>query len=220
MTAAACASTVAAIVAATLALGACGGGSDRPAEPAGAATTTAAAALPPATTTATPAANAANGDAAGAISEGGENLPLGTRVVAPYVIYGKEAGTQQDTKLGVTVLRVRKGKIEDFKSFNLDAAQKRAVPYYVEVKYENLGTLQLERYLMDPSIEDSDGQEYKPVNLVIVNGTFKQCPNPRKQRLRPGESFKLCAPVLLPQGKTYERVRFHGDVLKDPYFWK
>jgi len=38
--------------------------------------------------------------------------------------------------------------------------------------------------------------------------------------LRPGESFTLCAPVLLPKGKPYERVRFHGDVLQDPYFWK
>lgn len=100
------------------------------------------------------------------------------------------------------------------------AATSATVPYYVEVKYENLGKLKLERYLMDPSIEDKGGQEYEPVNLIIVNGTFKQCPNPRKERLAPGESFTLCAPVLLPKGKTYERVRFHGDVLQDPYFWK
>jgi hypothetical protein len=120
----------------------------------------------------------------------------------------------------VTVLRVRKGKIADFKGFNLDAKQKAAVPYYVDVKYENLGNLKLQRFLMDPSIEDSDGQEYKPINLIIINGTFKPCPNPSKSRLLPGKSFTLCAPVLLPKGKTYERVRFSGDVLKDPYFWK
>ena len=26
--------------------------------------------------------------------------------------------------------------------------------------------------------------------------------------------------AAMPKGKTYERVRFQGDVLKDPYFWK
>ena len=80
--------------------------------------------------------------------------------------------------------------------------------------------LKLQRFLMDPSIEDSDGTEYKPLNLIILSGTFKTCPAPAKARLRPHEKFTLCAPVLLPKGKTYERVRFQGDVTKDPYFWK
>ena len=140
--------------------------------------------------------------------------------MAPYVVYGKTAGSKQETKLGVTVLRVRKGKISDFKDFNLDARQKRTVPYYVDVKYENLGKLKLQRFLMDPSIEDTDGTEYKPINLIVLSGSFKVCPEPAKARLRGGQSFTLCAPVLLPKGKTFERVRFQGDVTKDPYFWK
>ena len=226
MAAASRASTVAAMLAATLTIAACGGDSDDGAATPAATATAAAPALP--ATTATPATTAdpasaattGDGDAGADITEGGETLALGTRVVAPYTIYGKEPGSKQDTKLGVTVLRVRKGKISDFKDFNLDAKQKSAVPYYVEVKYENLGTLKLERFLMDPSIEDSDGQEYKPLNLIVVSGTFKKCPNPSRSRLLPGKSFELCAPVLLPKGKTYERVRFSGDVLQDPYFWK
>ena len=80
------------------------------------------------------------------VSEAGETLALGTRVVAPYVVYGK-SGASQNTKLGVTVLRIRKGKISDFKDFNLDAKQKKTTPYFVDVKYENLGTLKLQRFL-------------------------------------------------------------------------
>jgi hypothetical protein len=118
------------------------------------------------------------------------------------------------------VLRVRKGRISDFKDFRLDAAQKKTIPYYVDVTYENLGKLKLQRFLMDPSIEDTDGQEYKPLNLIILSGTFKKCPEPSKARLRPGQRFTLCAPILLPRGKTYERVVFQGDATKDPYFWK
>ena len=147
-------------------------------------------------------------------------MALGTRVVAPYVVYGKNAATQQNTRLGVTVLHIRKGKISDFKDFDLDKKQKQTVPYFVDVRYENLGKLHLQRFLLDPSIEDSDGQEYKPLNLIILSGTFKKCPQPAKARLRGGQKFTLCAPFLLPKGKTFERVRFQGDVTKDPYFWK
>jgi hypothetical protein len=208
---------VAVTLAAVLALAACGDDSKN--DEGGSAATIS---TPAATTTATPTSttDTTATDGGEETSEGGETLAFGKRVIAPYVVYGKTAGTQQNTRLGVTVLRVRKGKIADFKDFNLDAKQKKTVPYYVDVKYENLGKLKLQRFLMDPAIEDSDGAEYKPLNLIVLSGTFKKCPEPSKARLRPGDSFTLCAPVLLPRGKTFERVVFQGDVLKDPYFWK
>ena len=205
-------SSIALILAAALALGACGddaaedsAGAPEPAVP---STSTAPAAAPTTTT-----------DTGEGVSEAGDEMALGTRVVAPYVVYGK-TGSKQETKVAVTVLKIRKGKISDFKDFNLDAKQKATTPYFVDVKYENLGKLKLQRFLLDPSIEDSDGQEYKPLNLIILSGTFKVCPKPSDKRLAPGESFTLCAPFLLPKGKTLERVRFHGDVTQDPYFWK
>ena len=208
-------STVATVLAAAMAIIACGSDSDEKSTrtPARATTTSAPAAVPTATTDATHSAD---------VSEAGETLPLGKRAVVPYVVYGtgSKAATRQHTTLGVTVLRVRKGKISDFKGFNLDRAQKNTVPYYVDVKYENLGDLKLQRFLLDPAIEDTQGQEYKPLNLIVLSGTFKKCPKPSRARLRGGQSFTLCAPFLLPKGKTYERVRFHGDVTKDPYFWK
>ena len=203
------ASSIAVILVSALALLACGDDPSNETSSAGAAPATTA--PPPATTP------AATED--GEVSEAGETLALGTRVVAPYVVYGK-AGASQSTTLGVTVLKIRKGKISDFKDFNLDAKQKRTTPYFVDVKYENLGKLKLQRFLMDPSIEDAGGQEYKPLNLIILNGTFKKCPQPSRSRLRGGQSFTLCAPFLLPKGTALERVRFQGDVTKDPYFWK
>ena len=178
---------------------------------------------PPATsvpaTTATTGAPADTTDSGDAVTEAGDTMDLGTRVVAPYTVYGK-TGSGQKTKVAVTVLRVRKGKISDFKDFNLDAKQKATTPYYVDVKYENLGDMKLQRFLLDPSIEDTDGEEYKPLNLIVLSGTFKVCPKPSDKRLKPGEKFTLCAPFLLPKGKTMERVRFQGDVTQDPYFWK
>jgi hypothetical protein len=216
-------SPVALALAAALALSACGGDSSSSSERA--ATTAAVATTPAATTpaTTTTPATAASGDTASSpdVSSAGDTLALGKRVVAPYTVYASEiGGKEQHTKLGVTVLRVRKGKISDFKDFNLDTKQKQTVPYYVDTKIENLGQLNLQRFLLDPSIEDADGQEYKPINLIILSGTFTKCPQPSKRKLHAGESFTLCAPILLPKGKTYERVRFQGDVTQDPYFWR
>ena len=216
-------STAAMMLAAAIVSVGCGSDSDDGSAggPASVATTPAVTTTPaPATTT--PPAATTDETSGEQVSEAGETLALGKRAVVPYVVYGtgSKAATQQQTTLGVTVLRVRKGKIADFKNFNLDKAQKRTVPYYVDVKYENLGELKLQRFLLDPAIEDADGEEYKPLNLIILSGTFKQCPKPSRARLRGGQSFTLCAPFLLPKGKTYERVRFQGDVTKDPYFWK
>ena len=214
--------TLALALAAALLLAACGddSSSDKGASassPAPVATTaaTTAATTTPATTT------PEDADTSAAVTEAGDTLALGTRVVAPYTVYPSGvSGSEQHTKLGVTVLHVRKGKISDFKDFNLDAKQKQTVPYYIDTKFENLGKLNLRRFLLDPSIEDSNGDEYKALNLIILSGTFAKCPDPSKKKLHGGDSFTLCSPILLPKGKTFARVRFQGDVSQDPYFWK
>jgi hypothetical protein len=147
----------------------------------------------------------------------GKTLALGQRAVTGFVDYG--AKNTEPTKVGVSVLKVRKGTISDFKDFDLDAKQKKAVPYYVDAKYENLGTFALTRHLLEPSIEDRNGNEYKPLTLIVLNGTFKPCPEASDSKLKPGDSFTGCAPILLPKGTAFERVRFDGDVTKDPVFW-
>lgn len=147
----------------------------------------------------------------------GKTLALGQRAVTDYVDYG--AKNTNPTKVAVTVQKVRKGSIADFKDFDLDAKQKKTVPYYVDAKYENLGSFALTRHLMEPSIEDSHGNEYKPLTLIVLSGTFKPCPEPSAAKLKPGASFTGCASILLPKRTAFERVRFNGDVTKDPVFW-
>ena len=155
----------------------------------------------------------------GADVSGGETLSPGERAVVKYIEYGSGAQEKRST-LGVTMLRVRKGRSSDFKDFNLDKAERSATPYYIDVKFENRGQIPLTRHLLQPSVEDPDGQEYPPINLIILSGTFKPCPEYSKAKLRPGESFTGCSSVLVPKGKDFERVRFEGDVSEDPVFWK
>jgi hypothetical protein len=149
--------------------------------------------------------------------DGTGTLSLGQRAVTDYVDYG--AKDQRPTKVGVSVVKVRKGNISDFKDFNLDAKERKTVPYYVDAKFENLGRFALTRHLMRPSLEDSDGTEYRPITLIVLSGTFKPCPDYSDAKLKPGQSFTGCSPILLPKGKQFGRVRFEGDVTKDPIFW-
>jgi hypothetical protein len=166
----------------------------------------------------TPSAAAAVQDGGAAPADSaGKTLALGQRAVTGFVDYGSK--NTEPTKVGVSVLKVRKGRIADFKDFDLDAKQKKTVPYYIDAKYENLGSFALTRHLLEPSIEDSDGNEYKPLTLIVLSGTFKPCPEASDSKLKPGASFTGCAPILLPKGAAFERVRFDGDVTKDPVFW-
>jgi hypothetical protein len=151
-------------------------------------------------------------------AEGGDALALGQRVVTDYVDYTGAAPKR--TKLGVSVVKVRKGRIADLKDFDLDAKQRKSVPYYVDATFENLGTAAVRRHVIQPSIEDRNGTEYRPTTLIVLSGTFKPCPEYSDAKLRPGEKFTGCSAILLPKGKQFDRVRFEGDVTKDPLFWR
>ena len=150
---------------------------------------------------------------------GGDALPLGRSAVSPYVDYGT-ANQGKPTKVGVRVHEVRKGRIADFEGFDLDRKQRRSTPYYVEASFKNLGSFPLTRTLLRASLEDSGGTEYRPTTLVVLGGTFRPCPRSGTDKLRPGRSFTGCSVVMLPKGAKPGRVRFQGDVTKDPLFWK
>jgi hypothetical protein len=191
---------VAAVLILAMTMAACGGSDE---EPAGA--------------NAEPQATIPADDGESAATDDDGNLPLGERAVVDYIQYGPP---EIKTQLGVTVAKVRKGKLADFKDFNLDAEQKNAVPYYVDTRFENLGSEPLDRNLIEPSAEDADGQEYASTTLIVLNGTFKPCPDASEKKLQPGDAFTGCATIFIPNGKELERVRFEGDVTKDPVFWQ
>ena len=158
-----------------------------------------------------------DGAAARAAAEADGALALGERAVAPFVDYGARSDR---TKVAATVLDVRKGRIADLKGFNLDRKQRRATPYYVDAKFENLGRFALSPHLLRPSIEDANGREHRPATLVVLGGTFKPCPQRRGAKVEPGKSLTHCSAILLPRTTKLERVRFQGDVTMEPLFWQ
>jgi hypothetical protein len=149
----------------------------------------------------------------------GEQLPLGRRAVSPFVDYGT-SNQSKPTKVGVSVLAVRKGRIADFEDFKLNQAQRRSIPYYVDAKFENLGDFALSRSLLRASAEDTTGREYRPTNVIVLSGSFRPCPEYSSAKLRAGQSFIGCSAILLPKRAELGRVRFQGDVTRDPLFWE
>ena len=146
-------------------------------------------------------------------------LALGRAAIVPFVDYGTPNQSKK-TKVGVRVQKVRKGRIADFKGFNLEPQQRRAIPYYVDATFENRGGFALSRNLLRASLEDAGGREYRPTTLVVLGGSFQRCPQAGHSALRPGRSFDGCSVVLLPKDAQPGRVRFQGDVAKDPVYWK
>ena len=148
----------------------------------------------------------------------GAVLPLGRGVRASFVDYGTPHQATP-TKVGVRVDAVRKGRIADFEGFSLDRKQRRSTPYYVDASFKNLGDFALSRNLLRASAEDARGREYRPTTLVVIGGTFRKCPEPSGEKLRPGRSFTACSVLMLPKGTRPDRVRFQGDVTAPPLFW-
>ena len=170
------------------------------------------------TTTATTAAATDDPSVAKSESEDG-SLALGRAAIVPFVDYGTPNQSKK-TKVGVRVHEVRKGRVADFKGFNLEPAQRRATPYYVDATFENRGGFALSRNLLRASLEDAGGREYRPTTLVVLGGSFQRCPQGGRSALKPGRSFDGCSVVLLPKNARPGRVRFQGDVAKDPVYWK
>ncbi len=150
---------------------------------------------------------------------GDGTLALGRAVIAPFIDYGTP-NQAKPTKVGVRVHEVRMGRIADFEDFTLEPAQRRATPYYVDATFENRGRFALSRNLLRTSLEDTGGREYRPTTLIVLGGSFRRCPQPARSALKPGRSFDGCSVVLLPKDARPGRVRFQGDVAKDPVYWK
>ena len=161
----------------------------------------------------------ATDDPSVAKSAGDGTLALGRAAITPFVDYGTP-NQNKKTKVGVRVHEVRKGKTADFKGFDLEPAQRRATPYYVDATFENRGGFALSRNLLRASLEDAGGREYRPTTLVVLGGSFRRCPQPARSLLKPGRSFDACSVVLLPKDARPGRVRFQGDVAKDPVYWE
>jgi hypothetical protein len=195
-----------------LGLAACGGGSS------GSKNESAAppAAPPPSDVTPPPPA------ASGGITKPGTKLSLGETAHVTFKPLSAPVGSTKTYPLDVTVLKIERGSIDDFKNIDLDADQKKSTPFYVTVRVSNPG-VDVPVKSDDPDIRfdgiDDRGQEQGSVTFI---GEFDRCedtsaPSPFSK----GDSYESCLAYLMPGGGSIKQVDWSGSdeyVLK-PVSW-
>ena len=194
-------------------LAACSGGSSSGNAPAGGATgggnqptatATAPASSPPASQPA--AATGANG-----LTPPGTHLGFGTAATVGWVPPTLDTGNgaHQGLKLKVTVESIQKGTIADFTNIDLNAAEKKSTPYYVQVRLTALGNVAPPKD-NDPALTftaiDDRGQQQD--NITIL-GTFQRCDDPSPPTsFANGKSYQSCLTYLIPGGGSIKSVEW------------
>jgi hypothetical protein len=148
--------------------------------------------------------------ACGSSSGGGAKLALGTEATIAYIAPASGDTAAVDTTLGVTVLAVRIGTQAELSAGGMeaDAEAKTAIPYYVDVRYSNKGAGALTRNL-SVGMEDTKGNSVPTTLITTLGGEpFALCKDVNSGTLQPGESYEGCTLILVPAGRTVDRVRF------------
>ena len=202
-----------ACVGAGLGLAACGGSGSKQGTPA--LTTTASI-----TTSDTTTAPSATGS--GSTTAPGAKLKVGQTAHVKFKPLNAPSTSKKTYKLDVTVLKIEKGSIDDFKNVNLDAAQKKSTPYYVSVRVSNPGA-EVPVKGDDPDIRfdgiDDRGQQQGSVTFF---GTFDRCDDTSAPApFTTGKSYESCLTYLLPGGGSIKQVNWSGsdDYVLKPVTW-
>jgi hypothetical protein len=160
--------------------------------------------------------------AGGGTTKPGAKLKLGETAHVTFRPLNAPATSKKTYKLDVAVLKIEKGSIDDFKSIDLDAAQKASTPYYVSVSVSN-PSAEVPVEGDDPDIRfdgiDDRGQEQGSLTFI---GTFDRCDDTEAPTpFANGQSYKSCLTYLIPGGGSIEQVNWSGSdeyVLK-PVTW-
>jgi len=178
----------------------------------------------PAVSTATiPAAGStATTPADGATAPGAE-LAVGATAHVTRKPLNAAVGDERTFPMDVTVLKIEKGSIGDFKSMNLDANEKQSTPYYVKVRLAATaeGTLPADD---DPDLGvravDDRGQEQPSITFI---GDFERCDDTKPPKpFKRGKSYETCLAFLVGGDGSIEQAQWKGApgyVLK-PVVWK
>lgn len=141
-------------------------------------------------------------------SGGGAKLALGTEATVAYTATASGSTPAANTTLGITVTKVRIGSLDDLTAAGLEPDDKNTTPYYVDVHYTNKGNGPVTKNL-DVGMEDSDGNSIPTtLDFAFGAGPFALCEEVTKGTLDPGASYDSCTLLLVPKGKTPDRVRF------------
>ncbi|MCP3804819.1 hypothetical protein NLX83_36690 [Allokutzneria sp. A3M-2-11 16] len=134
----------------------------------------------------------------------GSTLTVGQ---AAKVRYSVKTLSKETTTLEVTAVSAKKGAISDLKNFELDASSKNGEPYYVTMKFRNIGPTAMEPGGIFGLIEalNPAGDEMSRLTLL---GKFRLCEGDSPESLAVGASYTECGVYIAPAGQRLDKVVF------------
>jgi len=136
-------------------------------------------------------------------------LPLGQEAVVADTMPASGSSPAENTMLGITVVAVRVGTQAELAQAGLkvEAHDKSATPYYVDARYTNKGNAAVTRHF-SVGLEQTDGNSVPTLLNFAFGVVFDLCKDGNSGTLDPGQSYDGCTLLLVPKGKTVDRVRY------------
>ncbi|HYG92160.1 MAG TPA: hypothetical protein VD859_01125 [Nocardioides sp.] len=149
---------------------------------------------------------------------GGEDaLALGD---AADVDYFEAGGTEKVGSGSVTVTDVREGSSAELEDggFTLDADEKSAAVYYVDVTFENEADAAVTPGR--PSGEDPDGNLISALTVIDLGGKpFETCAGVPDE-IPAGETAEGCSIILVPEGWELDKISYFPGGDADFIYWE
>lgn len=143
----------------------------------------------------------------------GSELRLGKTATVRFA-----ANPEHTSVIDLEVVSVKKGKLADFRGFELSGSIKRSTFYYVKATVENVGKGDLSgrRLVLYGAVSDS-----LVVQPVEFASTFKPCDyRPLPKPFKKSEQAKLCMVMLAPKKGKLTEVQWRPSDNAEPISWK
>lgn len=156
----------------------------------------------------------------------GFELPSGVELTDPGTTLdlGKpatvvlELGDGAASAVSVTVDEIREGDIADFRFFSLDAASKKATPFYVDLTVRNDGPAGMGGAAV-PLLAHTDANTVYPASELV--GDFEPCPaSSLPDSFLAGSTATICSVYLVPEGEALETMDLQPGAAADAVRWK
>lgn len=145
---------------------------------------------------------------------GKRELPDGILPLKKAARSAVQDAERRSVKMEAAARSIRPGKVSDLGRFDLDADEKKQVPYYVTVEYRNLGSHELLPQMnRNTKLRAVSGRSARRLNLVDLSGEgLAQCPDARPEGLvKPGASVTECSVFMLPRTDSPAALVFNGE---------
>jgi hypothetical protein len=145
------------------------------------------------------------------ITPPGQTLTLGKPATVVY-----DGKAKNDSRIKLTVTKVRRGKVKDLSQFGLDAKTKRSSIYYVDTVVRNVGTGNLSGQSLTLFGKVSESLVVPP---AVFGSPFAKCNyHVFPKGFTQDKATKICLVIFAPNGGKVSQVQWRAAD-SEPIAW-